>query len=96
MSVILGLGVCAFCEGGIVGVRVPVSGKRFVGQCDECDAVWLDPERRDGPHFLAQPLMLCPDDGSSLWSPPAHWATREEIANTAWASAITSESVTRN
>jgi len=56
--------------------------------CDECDAVWLDKGMNDGPHFLKQPSLPCPGDGSSLRNSPAHWATVAEADTAGWTDAV--------
>lgn len=71
------VGACPFCEQGALGIRVSASGMRVVALCDECDAVWLDPAVKDGPHFPEQPHLPCPGDGSPLRDTPARWADRE-------------------
>jgi hypothetical protein len=87
----LRLATCTVCGTGNVGIRVSASGKRVVGMCDECDAVWLDHDLRDGPHFPQQPELPCPDEGSSLRDPPARWATTSEAVPTEWAAAVIEE-----
>jgi len=59
--------------------------------CDECDAVWLDFQLQDGPHFPKQPALPCPGEGSSLRAPPAHWADRTEVDAAGWGGAVLGE-----
>jgi hypothetical protein len=85
MTSMLLVGTCSSCGTGNIGVRVSSSGQCVVGLCDECDAVWLTPSLEDGPHFLAQPDLPCPPDGSSLRNFPAHWADSKEAERAGWA-----------
>lgn len=91
MTRMLHVGTCSVCGTGTIGIRVAASSCSVVGMCDECDAVWLDALLQDGPHFLPQPELPCPRDGSSLRSPPAHWADEVEAGNAGWRSAILGE-----
>ena len=87
-ATLLYVGRCTACDGGNIGIRVSSSGQCVAGMCDECDAVWWDPALTDGPHFLAQPRLTCPRDGSSLWERPAHWATHAEAERAGWGAVI--------
>jgi hypothetical protein len=77
------------CGGGSVGVRVSSSGSCVAAMCDECDAIWWDSRMTDGPHFLEQPHLPCPIDGSSLRE--GHWATLDEVATIGWRDAVIEE-----
>lgn len=87
----LRIGTCGSCGSGNLGIRVSASGGCVVALCDECDAVWNDCSLLDGPHFLKQPDLPCRLDGSSLRSPPAHWANRCEAKAVGWDHAIVGE-----
>lgn len=58
--------------------------------CDECDSVWLDPERITEEYVLytAPPDFSIPGLQCSIQSPPARWASREEIIRKGWGSYI--------
>lgn len=90
----LRIGKCSVCGTGNIGIRVAASGRAVVGLCDECDAVWLDHGLRDGPHFPQQPELPCPGEGSSLRSPPAHWASQTEATAAGWIDAVLGETDT--
>ena len=91
MTRMLRIGTCSVCGTGTIGIRVAASAGCVVGMCDECDAVWLDHQLQDGPHFPQQPELPCPRDGSSLRSAPAHWADQTEAAAAGWSSAVLGE-----
>ena len=59
--------------------------------CDECDAVWPEPQPPDSPLFPPQPDLPCPVCGLSLWGPQAHWAGQKEVAAAGWSEAIVSK-----
>ncbi len=94
MTRMLRVGTCSACGTGNIGIRVAASGRHVVGMCDECDAVWVDRELHDGPHFLQQPSLPCPGDGSSLCNPPSHWANRTEAVAAGWGDAVLGETET--
>ena len=85
------VGTCSACGTGSVGLRVSASGKCVVAMCDECDAVWMEMGLHEEPHFLRQPDLPCPGDGSSLLYPPARWASLEEASASGWGSAVLEE-----
>lgn len=72
------VGFCSVCGTGPVGIRLCAAG-HAVMLCDECDAVWQEPELTSSPRFPAQPDLPCPVCGGSLRDPPAHWASADEI-----------------
>ncbi len=88
---LLQVGSCSVCGVGSVGVRVSASGREVVALCDACDAVWTDPDMRQGPLFPEEPELPCPQDGSFLREFPAHWASREEAARLGWSDAVIGE-----
>lgn len=51
----------------------------------------MDKLLKDGPHFLEQPKLPCPGDGSSLIEDPSHWASREEADGFDWSDAAVDE-----
>jgi hypothetical protein len=94
MTRLLRIGTCRVCGTGNLGIRLAASGGCVVAMCDECDAVWLDKEFLDGPHFPAQPNLPCPGEGSSLRIAPARWATRADATGRGWADAVIEETDT--
>ncbi len=92
------LGTCPFCNQGTVGFHLASDQKTMVMLCDECDAVWLDPER------MELNALIWPDRGAayfvseislSLAHPLARWATRAEVEQYGWGQLITGEGLTR-
>lgn len=56
--------------------------------CDECEAIWRQPDVAS-PHSYADPEHpLCPICGVPLWSDRCSWAGDEEIAELGWADAV--------
>ena len=85
------VGTCSVCGTGNIGICVPASGRCVVALCDECDAVWLDSQLKDGPYDLDEPDFLCPGDGSTMRMPPARWANLAEVSAAGWAEAVIAE-----
>jgi hypothetical protein len=85
---------CPICKWGAIGFRQCSDGKTIVLMCDECDAVWLDPQEIDSDHalFPAPPEFLVPTLECSVSVPLSHWATQKEITTRGWACYIAGES----
>lgn len=78
------VGYCPSCDTGPLGVRVCGGCGTAWVQCDECDAVFADPKAEPPARFLEQPEMPCPQCGTSLWEPPSHWASYDEMEQFGW------------
>ncbi len=78
---------CPVCEGGVCRVRVcGVATHRLHGLviCDECEAMWLEPDLNT-PYFYADPANpSSPVDGDAIWSESNRWATVEDVALLGW------------
>jgi hypothetical protein len=79
-------GICPFCHGGSVGFRRCSDGKTIVLMCDECEAVWLDPEHRTAGDalFPHSGSFEVPGLGVSIGGDRAGWATRAEVESAGW------------
>jgi hypothetical protein len=56
--------------------------------CDECEAIWLDPDV-SSDHVYPDPTnSLCPVCGQSLWSDCSRWANDGDIAALGWTNAV--------
>src|SRR3954468_24330151 len=86
-------GICPFCHGGSVGFGPCSDGKTIVLMCDECEALWLDPEHRTAAD------ILFPHSGSfevpglevSIGGDRAGWATRAEVESAGWREHVAGE-----
>ena len=81
------IGECEICGTGPLGIRVCGRCGEVVILCDECDAIWIDGQISGKPVFFEDPDLPCPGCSDSLWEPPAHWASLEEIEATEWLAA---------
>ena len=85
---------CPICEGGLCGIRVctgddptvPIEPRGFV-LCDECEALWYEPDVRSEHGYVDPESPRCPVCNSGLWG-GSRWATRQEIETIGWADAI--------
>jgi hypothetical protein len=86
------VGYCPVCETGPLGARIcGACGHAWV-QCDECESLWADPDRNKvqsgvseaGPKPGADVDLPCPACGRSLWEPPSHWASLDELERLGW------------
>lgn len=85
---------CPLCGGGLCGIRIctgddptqsmPESG--FV-MCDECEAVWLEPDVTADHIYVDPEKPKCPICRSQLWH-NSRWANRDEVKTLGWISAI--------
>ena len=74
--------VCPACSGGVVGFRKCSDGQTLVLVCDECDAVWRNPDRItvDTAFFPSSPDHRIEGlDCSIATKYGSCWATSEEI-----------------
>src|SRR5687767_14313125 len=84
---------CPFCKGGSIGFRLCVDQTRLVMMCDECEAIWLDPENMEVSALLSpdSPDFVAPGTNCSVKSPLSRWASREEIERFGWTDYIVGE-----
>lgn len=77
---------CPICKDGVIGFRGCTPGIQIVLMCDECDAVWLDPNTISSAIALSLqgPDFSVPGWNCTIRSPLARWATREEIIQVHW------------
>jgi hypothetical protein len=78
---------------GEIGFRLCADGKTIILMCDECHAVWLDPEHLEIERFLSPqpPEFVVPGLKCSVRFPESRWATREEVTNYGWSDYIVGE-----
>ena len=75
---------------GQIGFLVCSDGKSLVLECNECGSIWLYPDPINGLNIvdLDPPDYILSDLGCSAKSPPARWATRQEVIDYGWADYI--------
>jgi hypothetical protein len=75
---------------GQIGFLLCSDHQTIVLMCDECNRIWLHPERLEADHalFAEPPDFLVPDFECSIRAPLSRWATRAEIELYGWSTFI--------
>lgn len=94
---------CPLCGGGLCGIRIcgiqrdnlseqdaNVSSESPHGLvvCDECDAIWLEPDLTTAHHYPDVENAKCPVCHDALWGANSRWANREDLILLQWDLAI--------
>lgn len=85
------VGSCPVCGDGRCGIRIyHAELPRAYGLviCDECEAVWTQPDLSAKPVFAPSEEARSPIDGWPLWDNKSHWADLQECGRLGWLSAI--------
>ena len=56
--------------------------------CDECDAIWLEPDLTTAHQYPDVKNAKCPVCHDALWGANSRWATRDDLARLGWELAI--------
>jgi len=77
---------CPYESNGRVGVWRCADQKKFVLLCDECQALWLQPDRIAVSEAIlpTSAQFILPDSNTSVFGDGAGWATEEEISKIGW------------
>ncbi len=85
---------CPICGGGLCGIRICVlegcedgpgqPGIHGLVVCDECDAIWLEPDVSTVHQYPALDNAKCPICNLPLWGEQSHWAEMAEIQRLGW------------
>lgn len=84
---------CPICGGGLCGIRSFFDSDASLSHglvvCDECEAIWLQPDTR-GVHVYADPESpVCPISGLGLYdSKVSRWANADDVAMLGWTEMI--------
>jgi len=81
------IGLCPICGDGLCGIRIYQSDRDSTYGlivCDECDAVWTEPDLSRKPYFPDSEDARSPMDGQPIWSPSSHWADLKECESLGW------------
>jgi hypothetical protein len=85
------IGFCPICGDGLCGIRIYQSDDNStygLVVCDECDAVWTEPNLSTKPFFPDTEDERSPIDGQPIWGATSHWADLRECALLGWLAAI--------
>ncbi len=85
------IGFCPICGDGLCGIRIyRTDSDSTYGLivCDECDAVWTEPNLSRKPSYPDSEDPRSPIDGLPIWGPSSHWADLRECALLGWLAAI--------
>ena len=103
MSPIHSIEFCPICGGGLCGVRIcgvdaNDSRERFARTgsdaphglvvCDECEAIWLDPDTTTAHQYSSAEDPRCPICSLPLWGANSRWADADDVESLGWQSAI--------
>ena len=93
---------CPICGGGLCGIRICGVPPREPGTflenayenahglilCDECEAIWLDPDVTTDHQYPDAEDGACPVCSASLWGENSRWAGAADIEALGWTAAI--------
>jgi hypothetical protein len=94
---------CPICGGGLCGVRIcgvdsDGANERFARTgsdaphglvvCDECEAIWLDPDVTTAHQYPEVEEARCPICSQPLWGASSRWADTNDLASLGWEFAI--------
>lgn len=80
------IGECPVCVDGLCRVRACRDHQgqlHLYAMCDECEAMWLEPNTDSKKVFPSQDSPSCPICGQALFGDQARWARPEDIAQRA-------------
>ena len=96
---------CPLCGGGLCGVRIcnpqlatvsemdsdTAASSHGLVVCDECDAIWLEPDLNTAHQYPDVENAKCPVCNGGLWGSNSRWANRDDLALLQWDMAINPE-----
>jgi len=84
---------CPICRAGAIGFRTCSDGSTLVLMCNECDAVWTNPEAIafETANFPSAPDYIVNELDCSISGGASEWATRDAIEKVQWGELINGE-----
>ncbi len=97
------IGFCPICGGGLCGIRIcgvddAGTDARFAQTgsdaphglviCDECDAIWLEPDLTTAHQYPSAEDSRCPLCSLPLWGNQSRWADAVDIESLGWEFAV--------
>ncbi|QDV43164.1 hypothetical protein Enr13x_30180 [Stieleria neptunia] len=88
------IAICPICGGGLCGIRIctgddptePLTDRGFV-MCDECEAVWMQPDVQTEHRYVDAQNSACPVCQAGLWT-ASRWADRADVQRLGWSDRI--------
>lgn len=92
------VGQCPICGGGLCSIRAYFDdengGEKLTHGlvvCDECEAIWLQPDTKGVHVYADSESPLCPVSGKPLYAPQySRWANADDVAALNWSDAVDS------
>ncbi|TWU45402.1 hypothetical protein Q31b_05740 [Novipirellula aureliae] len=80
---------CPICGGGLCGVRIcgldeTTPHPHGLIVCDECEAIWLEPDISSPYQYPDADDSRCPICSQPLWGNQSHWANEKEVEQLGW------------
>ena len=85
---------CPTCGAGLRGIRIcglHTDNPHGLVVCDECEAIWTQPDASTKKEFADAVDARCPVCADPLWGPQSRWATWDDIVRLSWQRAIDPE-----
>ncbi len=82
---------CPVCGGGLCGIRIcGLADEHPHGfiLCDECEAIWLQPDVTSPHQYADAEQPQCPICQQALWGPQSRWANWDDCSELNWIDAI--------
>lgn len=79
--------VCPVCGCGLCGIRICGFGTdqaHGLIVCDECEALWVEPDTCTPHVFRDAENPCCPICGEALWGEQSRWANRDDLVQLGW------------
>ncbi|MFK7736975.1 MAG: hypothetical protein AB8B50_13150 [Pirellulaceae bacterium] len=81
------IGDCPVCVQGLVRIRTCTGGNAGVqhfAMCDECEAIWLEPDTSTEKQFPDAENAKCPICEEDLFGSASRWSLPADISGTDW------------
>lgn len=92
MNPLHSIGFCPVCGGGLCGVRLcSEDSPHGLIVCDECEAIWLQPDLRTPHQYPSAEAAKCPVCDRDLWGESSRWAGETDLKLLGWENAIDPE-----
>jgi hypothetical protein len=81
------IGDCPVCVNGLARIRTchgGNAGAHHYAMCDECEAIWLEPDTGAEKQFPDAENAKCPVCGEDLFGSAARWSLPTDIQGSSW------------